>query len=300
MRKPIFVLIAFLLVAAALIPAYADIYDRAWIGNTFTGTDNYYGDGTIYAFKEGTTAVLAVTVRNTNTTSRFNITSVYAKFDWGSTYTSAQVSTANPATLAVGATRVFFISFAVPNVTDVSNLYRHSYTIYAEYTVKNATGTNWLTGAPIYQGFYNDFVIYSTDQADAMNLAQIVGTFNAPSSGWQSYRARILYNRAVNETNSGRLYYAEGDFASAKQSFAAALDDINSAWSTEEDYLTIQDELNTQEWQAEINGMNAWASFLNGFSTLWVLIGIGWVLLGIGYIVKWLRMRRPETPATAA
>jgi hypothetical protein len=299
MRKPIFVLIAFLLVAAALIPAYADIYDRAWIGTTFTGIDDYYGDGTIFAFREGTTAVLAVTVRNTNTTSQFNVTSVYAKFDWGNTYASAQVSSTNQAPLGVGAMRVFFISFVVPNVTDVSNLYRHSYTIYAEYTVKNATGF-WLTGAPIYQGFYNDFVVYSADQADAMDLARIIDNFSPPSGGWTSAKAKVLANRAVNETNSGWTYYDEGDFTRAKQRFAAALDDINSAWSAEEDYLIAYEELNIAEFQAEINSMNAWASFLNGFSTLWVLIGIGWVLLGIGYIVKWLRMRRPETPATAA
>jgi hypothetical protein len=303
MKKAIFVVIAFLLVAAAMIPAFADVYDRAWLGTTFTGVDTYYDQSmTIYAYKEGATAVVAVTVRNTNGTSRFNVTSVYAKFDWGNTYTSSQVSTTNQAPLQSGAMQVFFINFAVPNVTQASNLYRHSYTIYAGYTVKNATGTNWLTGT--YQTSYNDFIVYSTDQAGAMDLARIIDNSSPPSGGWTSAKAKILWNEAENETGSGQAYYAEGDFTRAQQRFSAALSDINSAWSAEQDYTTALEDLQIGQIQAEINGMNAWASFLNGFSTLWVLIGIGWVLLGIGYIIKWLRTKRPEyvypAPAPAA
>lgn len=292
MKKPIFVIIAFLLIAAAMIPAYADVYDRAWLGTSFTGVDAYFDQSmTIYAYKEGATAVLAVTVRNTNGTSRFNVTSAYVKFDWGSTYTSTQVSSTNQAPLPSG-TQVFFVSFTVPNATTASNLYRHSYTIFAGYTVKNATGTNWIPGT--YQNSYNDFVVYSTDQADAMNLARIIDDSSPPSGGWTSAKAKILSNMANNETNSGQAYYAEGDFTRAKQRFSAALSDINGAMSAEQDYLTAYENLQIGEFQAEINSMNAWASFLNGFSTLWVLIGIGWVLLGIGYIIKWLRMRKPE------
>lgn len=296
MRKPIFALIAFLLVAAAMIPAYAGIFGSAWIGYTFTGTDTYYGDGAIFAYKEGTTAVLAVTVQNTNGTTLFNVTSVSVKFDWGTTYTSTQVSNTNQIPLPSG-TMVFFVTFTVPNATAVSNLYRHSYTIFAGYSIKNATGTNWIAGT--YQTTNNDFVVYSIDQADATDLDRILRTFSPPTGGWTSAKAKILANRALNETSSGRAYYAAGDFTRAKQRFAAALDDINSAWSAEEDYLIAYEELDIAEFQAEINSMNAWASFLNGFSTLWVLIGIGWVLLGIGYIVKWLRTRRPEAAAAA-
>jgi hypothetical protein len=301
MRKPIIVIIAFLLVAAVMIPTHADITGHTWLGTVNNGSiDPYYDQSThVYAYKEGAPAVVAITVTNNNATSAgkgFNVTSVYVSFDWGTTYTSSQVSTTNPIPLPYGQSRVFFVSFTVPNVTTtVSNQYQHSYTIYATYKWGNAT----VTVSGTYMSIpYNDFVVYSEDQADAADLVKIIDNF--PSLTWQSAKAKILSNMADNETATGDFYYAEGDFANAKRSYSAALGDLNSAMSAEQDYLSIYEDLQIGEFQAEINGMNAWASFLNGFSTLWVLIGIGWVLLGIGYIIKWLRTKKPETPAAQA
>jgi len=295
MKKAIFVVIAFLLVAAALIPAYADVSTRTWLGTAYTGVDKYYDQSTtVYAYQEGTTAVVAVTVTNSNATSTkgFNVTSVYMSFDWGSTYTSTQVSAANPLQIAIGSSRVFFINFTVPNTTTASNRYIHSYTIYATY--KMANSSNYLLSGT-YSHFYDDFVVYSTDQAAAMDLLRIITSFSAPT--WTSAQAQILSNMALNETSSGNAYYAEGNFTRAKESYTTALDDLNTALSDEQSYESMQQDLQTQTTQAQIASMNAYASFLNGFSTLWVLLGIGWVLLGIGYIIKWLRTKRPEAPA---
>lgn len=295
MKKAIFVVIAFLLVAAALIPAYADVSTRTWLGTAYTGVDKYYDQSTtVYAYQEGTTAVVAVTVTNSNATSTkgFNVTSVYMSFDWGSTYTSTQVSAANPLQIAIGSSRVFFINFTVPNTTTASNRYIHSYTIYATY--KMANSSNYLLSGT-YSHFYDDFVVYSTDQAAAMDLLRIITSFSAPT--WTSAQAQILSNMALNETSSGNAYYAEGNFTRAKESYTTALNDLNTALSDEQSYESMQQDLQTQTTQAQIASMNAYASFLNGFSTLWVLLGIGWVLLGIGYIIKWLRTKRPEAPA---
>ncbi len=300
MKKAIFVVMALFLVAAALIPAYADISTRTWLGTAFTGVDRYYDQSTtVYAYQEGTTAVLAATVQNSNATSvkGFNVTSVYVSFDWGPTYTSTQVSTANPASIAFDSSRVFFINFTVPKTTTASNLYIHSYTIYATYKMENSS--NFLLSGT-YSHFYDDFVVYSTDQAAAMDLLRIITSFNASTPTWMSAQAQILLNMASNETRSGNIYYAEGNFTRAKESYSTALSDLNTALSDEQSYESMQQDLQTQTTQAQIASMNAYASFLNGFSTLWVLLGIGWVLLGIGYIVKWLRTKRPEAPVAPA
>jgi len=298
MKKPILAIIAFLLVAVALIPAYADITSRSWIGATYIGYDNYYR-ADIIAYKTGSTAVLITTVKNPNATSvtnTINITSVYVTFDWGTTYSSNQL--AKPVRLKPQESYVFAINFTVPDTTEASNLYRHTYTIYADYTFKNLSSVNqWLTGKWTWFPTTPDFVVYSTTQADAMDMARIIDGTSPPSGGWRSAKAQILWNKAENETDSGWVYYAEGDFTRAKQRFSTALDHINQAWDAEEAYLTVWEEIDIQESQARIRNLDAITSFFNGLSTMWVLFGIGWVLLGIGYIVKYLRAKRQEAAA---
>jgi hypothetical protein len=297
MRKLIFIIIAFLLVAAVLIPAYADIGTPQWIGPTYKGTDTYYGDGNVTAYEEGATAVLAVPVSESNVTTGFNVTNVYVSFDWGSTYYSTQVSAASPFSLKYEQSQVFFINFTVPQTTTASNLYRHSYTIYATYKMKNAANASQILSSKYSSSLYDDFVIYSTDQASAMDLLRIINSFRAPA--WESAQARILSYMAMNETSSGERYYAEGNFTLAKESYSTALSDLNTALSDEQSYQSMLQDLQAGNMSARNAYLNAWASFLNGFSTLWVLLGIGWVLISIGYIVKVMRTRRPEAPAPA-
>jgi len=303
MRKPILVLIAFVLLAAALVPVHGDIPARTWLGTVNNGTvDPYYDQGIgVYAYQEGAHAVLAVTVENTNSTSvkGFNVTSVYVSFDWGTTYTSTQVSTTSPISLPYLEERVFFINFTVPSAATVSNLYRHSYTIYSTYKYEDASNKTFsgtYSSTPYY-----DFVVYSSDQAAARALRNTYETLvdNEPTA--TSAQALILSNMAANETANGDMYYAQGNFTLAKEAYSAAVNDLNTAFSDQQSYLSMQQNLQIQQIQATINQDNAFASFLNGFSTLWVLLGIGWVLLGIGYIIKWIRTRRPEasTPAAA-
>ena len=303
MRKPIFVLIALLLVAAALIPVYADIPSVVWLGTANNGAiDPYYGIA-VYAYQAGTTATLAVTVRNFTAppaVKGFNVTNVYVSFDWGSTYYSAQVGPTKQASLSLNTQteRTFFINFTVPSVTTASNLYPHSYTIFATYIYENSSNI-WVSGTP-YTTFGNNFAVYSADQADAMNLRSIITTFQTSGVIYESAQAQFLVNMAKNETINGNNYYREGNFTLAKQTYTAALNNYNSAYSDEQSYQMMQQNLQTQTTQATIAQDNAFASFLNGFSTLWVLLGIGWVLLGIGYMIKWIRTRRPETPVPAA
>ena len=289
MKKPILAAIALLLVAVMLIPAYADITEHTWLGATYM-YDDYYREY-IIGYKEGTTAVLAVWVRNTNV-SNINVTRVYVSFDWGDEYNSTQMSITNPAIIPVGQTRVYYVNFTVPSTSVASNMYTHSYTIYADYKVKNATGLNILSGT-YKTTLFENFAVFSTDQATAIELWSIIGNYPMPSD-WESTRAEILSNKAENETVSGWAYYQVGDFTRARQRFATALDYLNQAWDAEEAYLTVKEELDIEDLRAKIRSFDAMSSFFNGLSTMWILLGIGWVLLGIGYIIKYLRTKRPE------
>jgi hypothetical protein len=287
MKKSVIVITALALLAFMSIPAYASITSPAWLGkiNLYSGTDDYYGQSVI-AYETGSTAVLKITVTNTEGTT-INLTKVWVTFDWGTSYVSTQVNaTTGKITMRNGDTRIFFINFTVPDTSVASNMYTHYYTITANFT----------GGSPPYTMTGSNFAVYSADQADFQNLKSIVDGY--PSTSFQSAQARILWNQAANETATANRYYAAGNFAAAKQSYSNALNDKNQAWSVEESYLTMLQDLDIQQIQAQIGSLNAMTSFFNGLSTMWVLFGIGWVLLGIGYIIKWLR-KRPEPPPPA-
>jgi len=123
-----------------------------------------------------------------------------------------------------------------------------------------------------------------------MNLKRIIDRFYPPPD-WESVRAQILWNRATNETYSGAEYYRRGDFQEAKERFSTALDHINQAWSAEEAYLTVKEELDIREIEANTKNLDSMANFFNGLSMMWILFGIGGILFSIGYIIKWSALR---------
>lgn len=296
MRKSVVAITALALLALITIPAFAEITGHTWLGTAFSGHDDYY-NANVNAYRTGSTAILTVTVQNNRPAgSNISVSRVYVAFDWGQTYNATQMGGTNATLITNGATRVFSINFTVPSTSVASNLYRHSYTIFADYSYKNPSNTSQTISTRYQSNLFEDFAVYSSDQADAMNLADIIDTFPMPSS-WQSAQAQILANQARNETATAQRYYEQGNFALAKQRFNAALSDLNQAWSAEQSYLTMLQDLQIQRTQAEIRSLDAMTSFFNGLSTMWVLFGIGWVLLGIGYIIKYLRAKRAEAPA---
>lgn len=295
MRKSVVAITAFTLLALIMIPAFASISSHAWIGTAFSGNDDYY-DASINAYKTGSPATLLVTVQNNRPAgSNISITRVYVGFDWGSTYNSTQAGVNNTVLVENGLSRTFYINFTVPATSVASNLYLHSYTIFADYTYKNPSNTSEIISTRYQTGLYNDFAVYSADQADFQNIKSIVD--NYPTMSFESAQAQILWNLARNETSAGNRYYMAGNFALAKQSYSNALSDKNQAFSVEQSYLTTLQDLQIQRTQSEIRSLDAMTSFFNGLSTMWVLFGIGWVLLGIGYIIKHLRSKREASSA---
>jgi hypothetical protein len=295
MRKPVLAILVFITLAGISIPTFGQITETpwTWLGTANSGGFDAYYNRNVTAYATGAQAVLMVTIKNTEGTT-IDITKVWVTFDWGASYVSTQVNaTTGKITLKSNEFRVVSINFTVPDVSVASNLYTHSYTVTANFT----------GGLPLYIGSQNDFAIYSPDQAAAMDLKRIVNSYPSLFANFSvttmSAQAQILWNEATNETATADRYYEQGNFATAKQSYSNALNDKNQAFAAEQSYLTMLQDLQTQRTQAEIRYLDAWTSFFNGLSTMWVLFGIGWVLLGLGYIVKWLRKRPEPQTATA-
>lgn len=291
MKKPLFAIVVALTILV-LAPAHAAVTrsDPPWLGTTFRGVDDYYGVY-VYAYTEGDNAVLSIKVRNDKAFS-VNVTSVYVTFDWGLNYTSTQVNATNPLTLKSLETRAFFIEFEVPDTSVASNLYTHSYTVVARYSYPNATDPTKKI-SEYYELFAEDFVVYSADQADAVDLARVItGYIPTSPSSWQSAAAKIFWNKAWKEINTAKEYYRQGDFFSAKQHYTNALNYVDQGWAAEETYQTTQQELQIQMTQAQIRSLDAMANFFNGLSMMWMLFGVGIILFGIGYIVKWAMQPR--------
>lgn len=292
MKKQIVLVGALLLLIVCILPVRGEITSTAWLGSTFTGRDDYY-NANVNAYAEEASAVLAVTVRN-NLGTTINVTSVHVNFDWKANYSSTQVGTDNPETMQHDEVRVFFINFQIPNVTTASNLYVHSYSIVAEYLYPNATDPQMkLKGSFDIMG--NAFAVYSNDQAAAVDTRRVIEGF-MPFTSFSSATGKILIIKATNETNAADRYYSEGNFPLAKQHYDTALSLINQAYTAEQGFMTVYEDLSIQQLQASINQLNGMANFFSGLSAMWILFGIGGVLFGLGYIIKWLlHGRQPKT-----
>lgn len=255
------------------VQAEGSILSRSWIGCSYRGYDMYYG-ANVYAYEEGSTAILAVTVHNHYGTP-IDVSAVKVGFDWGINYSL----TLEPVVeMQSGETRIFTVTFIVPSTTLASDLFLHGYTIYVEHTL----GT-------MEELYYTppDFAVYSSVQADAKELYQILSAM--PSYYFYSVKARLLMNKATNETNTGGILYSRGDFDGAKEHYQTALDLINQAFSAEEDRGMRRED-------AEIKQLESMANFFNGISTFSLVFGVATVLFAIGYIIRGLAILRKPTP----
>ena len=329
MRKNVLVLSSLvLMISMALIsPALADITvgSPLWLSPSFKGTDTFYG-GAIIAYRTGSTAKLAMTVDHNNV-ARANISAVKVWFDWGVNYTSTEVSETSPVQLnSTNPKRVFNIEFTVPATTVASNLFVHSYTIYIEQ-VNATTGPKKLVN-PLSPVTYSNFVVYSSDQADARELNQKVDLYSEPTDGFSSVEAQVLWQKGLDEASRGDTFYSVAEFASAKTSYQNAITLYEEAYAAEKAFSQDNRESNTNynnalagyyaaladssAKQANATMKEADASMIqaDAATTLadaavrqadaaltnaygWLSLGIGWILIGIGAIVYGLRKPKP-------
>lgn len=299
MKKP-FLLVTILFLSAlasasmiSSVRAATDIIDWwSWNGATYTGSDTFYGKD-IVAFEEGKTAVLFVGVKNVYSgTKPINVSAVGVGFDWGTTYNSTQTTQASPVSVPPLETRVFAVSFTVPNASIASNLYLHDYKIYVEH-VNATTGPKKVVETWIEYLHY--FAVYSVDQADAREMSRIISGMSMPS--FNSTTAKLLWSKATNETTLGGILYSQGDFAGAKAHYTTALSLRNQAISAEQATTGGIQDAELALIQAQAESFKAQASYLNGLSSMWVLIGVAAVLFAIGYIIRgFATLRRPAPP----
>ncbi len=237
----------FILLAALASTAHAQFINNPprWTGTANSGTDLFFNTQ-VAAYRTGTTATLIVTVTNDGPTA-INVTKVTVFMDWGTNYTSTQASTTNPVTIAprtlgVSPSASFIITFTVPDTTTASNLFVHSYSRIAEFTIlTNPTSRDSTRLAA------TNFAVYSTDMADDVALMQklpssLSSTSSPCASGvvggvsintFKTAEANSLCIQAASELTQGNQAYTRGDFAGAKTHLQTANDLWSKALSTE-------------------------------------------------------------------
>lgn len=269
----------------------------SWTNYAFKGTDSFY-DKVVVAYEAGSTAILVVSVRN-DFGARINVSVVGISFDWqepeGGWYNSTEASKENPVALEHNETVYFTVNFTVPGI-DVAQTVPHDYTVYVEYV--NATGDlveRWNATRTDFEPALPYFVVYSADQANSMQMDQIIAGIQAPT--WNTTKAKLLWQRAMNESSTAGYYYDLGDFSQAVVHYGKALSLIDEAFTYEEiKGATLEDAL-TDNLKAQVKLAEAWANFANGLSNMWTLIGVALVLLALGYILRGLAaLRRTPVP----
>lgn len=283
--------------ASALVmrPAYADIESATWLDSFFTwGSDPYYGKA-VYGYEENSTATLLVEVENQLAT-QMNVSAVIVGMDWNTNYTTSYVS---PQTLKPGETQFFTVTFQVPLVTSVSNLYLHGYTVYVQHV--NSTGGLIATMTRAFtSSALRLFAVYSKDQADARELSEIItGIDHAAIGGFNSTTALLAWTKAGNETEVGDRLYKQGDFSGAKAHYTQALEHLDTAFTVEEATTGGTQDAQLGLLNAMAESFRAQAAHFIGLSNMWVLIGVALVLFAIGYIIRGLGSLRKPAAASA-
>lgn len=261
---------------------------RNWIGCAFKGRDPYYGDY-VFAYKTGSIAILVVTTQADD--QQINVSSVRVSFDWNRNYT---VTFDPPVEVPKYESRVFTVTFSVPDISEASNLFLHAYTIFVEHVNSTVEPKKILRENTFKMAYAPGFAVYSTVQAEAQELNQTLYGMPQPTYHYySSNKAKLLWLRADNETAAGDLAYVRGNFADAKTHYQTALGLREQAYSAAESYASRYDD-------AMIKQLESMANVFGGFSNAMTLVGIAAVLFSIGYIVKYIgnlrKMAKSQAP----
>jgi len=288
----------------------ADVSSVNFIGAVYKGSDPFYGNS-ITAYTLGTNVTVAVSVYNnyyTYESSTVNVSAVIIWFDWGTNYTSTDVSLDNPFPIPPYQSYVFSLKFRLPS--DASNLVLHSYMVYVEHVDRLTGSPKTIVGTWTYPG--SGFAVYAADQADAQNsysellnlgVLQYRDSYyyvppiaNFPYMPIFSSEARMLWTKARDEGYTGLTLYMRGDFGGAKSQFQTALDDVNQSLTAESE-KGKEYEANFVDLMAGIG--HAFNGVGDSVLILSIGIGIGAIMLGVGvliYGVAKLRTNRTQPP----
>jgi hypothetical protein len=272
----------------------------SWVNYAFKGTDAFY-DKDVVAYETGSTAILAVSVKN-DFGARINVSVVGISFDWQKPeegwYNSTQASKQNPVALEHGETLYFTVNFTVPSI-EVTQKVPHDYLIYVEHIDANGNLVErWnATRKDLFGAEKQYFVVYSTDQAKSKQMDQIIAGIEASPPTWNTTRAKLLWQKAMNESTIADYYYGLGDFTQSVTHYRKALSLIDEAFKAEEARGVASEDADVKLKEANVKATEAWANYANGLSNMWTLIGVALVLFALGYIIRGLaELRRAPVP----
>ena len=329
MRKVVAILLGLVLTMAISIsmisPAQAHI-DTCW-----TWLPPYISkvDGSYVIYEDESTASLLVPVTNVEV-SLMNVSLVYITFDWNENKTLDL--SASPTQIESGNTEYFTVSFVADATEAISSSLQHTYTVNVVYV--NATGGIVDTLSRDWDHFGGNnkwkFVVYSTDQADVLDLQSRYTSYttNYPLTWFTDADARLLAAQAQAEGTLGATEYnTRQDYASAKTRYTTALTLYGQAVATEDEYrvATLDAGLNTTLTANALTMMNASAlvkyaeaaqteadaaviaanatkiqaeaALTNAYGFYFIGLGfaIGWSFIGLGVMIYALRKPKPPT-----
>lgn len=278
-------LIATLISMSTISPAQAAIQQFSWQPPyKYRGYESRFYSTYIVGYEHGATVNLRVPVEG-GYSPYMNVTAVSLVFDTGFNVTLNY--TASPVKIDYDETHVFYVSFAA-NVTELSNLWAHTYTIYVKrnYPSIGTWTTSWNSWSPSYR-----FVVFSTEQVEAMELEDEYNTIEAYWDYFESAEGRLLAHEAEVEGDVGYNYLNRWDFANAKTHFQNGVDLWEDAFAAEENWLTTYQEamLNATKNEADAALTEADAAARSADAAMnqfyvWILLGLGMILTGIGVI----------------
>lgn len=258
---------------------------RRWQDPYYCGHDEFYGT-TIYAYKAGTEASIIVQVTNDGYWNKEADVTVKLEI-FGENETSEETDVK----IDPGRTSIFTVEVDVP--ANATNLFRQAYVIWVKFEVE--TEIKWERFP--WSGVYDDFVVYTQDQAEARRLRTELGYWPAVQpSGFgvflmQSSETWELFEMASIEKKQADYEYAIGHFSSAKTHYG------NSLNYTKEAIKTFVSKSSTYE-DAMLSLFTAGSGLMNFYGIALLIGGIGFLLMGIGVMVYLVRRPTHSTPPT--
>lgn len=286
-------------------PVEAGIEEIDWLPPyVMKGNEGLFYQETIVGYEDGATVTAKIQVENDYWYPyTMNVSAVIISFDCNVNYSSTEVSKTNPYELAYYETYVFTVEFA-PSISDISNLYAHTYKIIVEHVDKAGDPLSPWVSEYYYLTSYK-FALFSENQTDATDLySEYEALKNSYPGGyyvtWQDAEAQMLAVQASGDAYLGDLYYKRGDFASAETQFQSAIDLYNQAITKDCAWRTTYQEaqLNVTQMQAEAALTGADAAMRQADAAItqsyaYIMFGIGLIIIGIGIVIY--GARKPTT-----
>ena len=274
----------------------------AWVEPDYKGTDtSLSGDPEVIGYRENTNWTFTMSWTNDAYVHQINISAIRIYFSWGKNYTH---SFATPVTVETYQTQSFTITDVTPNVTDASELWRHSYAVYIHHVNSTTAPMGEAGSSPLYVHYGSNFVILSSDHLTclelwsrlnyALNYGPMVTAGASLSLVSSDYIAKVevLMAKAEMEYGIGTGILNAGVYGQAKTHLQTAENLYNEALTTWDERGTAMEDADMNFTKSETAYNYALANAANVNAYGWLLFGLGWTFIGLGVIIYGLR--RPK------